>query len=105
VADFVPLAEETGLILGLPSPTLKIDRSFVSGLGTLGPAVDVIRALVTLAQALGMTVSAEGLETEQQVTAFRELACDYGQGHYFSRALDAARARELVRAERAVTPG
>ena len=71
-----------------PVDILKIDRAFVSkmsGGGTEDAAI--VRAIVTLAQTLGMKVTAEGVENEEQVQHLRTLGCDYAQGFLFSHAL------------------
>ena len=72
-----------------PVDELKIDRAFVAGLGRRGGDTTIVRAVVGLAHALGLTVVAEGIETEAQVRRLRELGCGLGQGHYFHRPLSA----------------
>ncbi|HSA51039.1 MAG TPA: EAL domain-containing protein [Yinghuangia sp.] len=73
----------------LPVCELKIAGSFVEGLRTLGDAdpVDarIVASLVDLAHALGLTVTAEGIETAAQAERLRAIGCDAGQGWYFSR--------------------
>jgi len=75
----------------LPLDTIKVDRSFVSGLGADGrdATVDlpIVQAVISLAHGLGIDVVAEGIESARQLTALRELACDRGQGYYFARPL------------------
>jgi len=71
----------------LPLDTIKIDRSFVSGLGTDGPDLPIIGAVISLAHGLGVDVVAEGIETADQLACLRDLACDRGQGFYFARPL------------------
>jgi diguanylate cyclase (GGDEF)-like protein len=66
--------------------TIKIDKAFVSGL-TKNKRDPVVIAIVTMAHALGKTVIAEGVETEEQRRALEALGCDLGQGHLVSRAL------------------
>jgi diguanylate cyclase (GGDEF)-like protein/PAS domain S-box-containing protein len=65
----------------LPVQTLKIDRSFFAG-GDRNCAI--VRAVTDLAHGLGLDVTAEGLETAEQVAWAREIGCDRGQGFYFS---------------------
>ena len=66
-----------------PVGVLKIDRSFVSGLGK-NPEDEVIAStILTLAKALELEVVAEGVENEAQMDRMRELGCDYGQGYWF----------------------
>ncbi|WP_436774995.1 putative bifunctional diguanylate cyclase/phosphodiesterase [Yinghuangia sp. YIM S09857] len=73
----------------LPVCELKIAGSFVEGLRTPGDAdpVDarIVASLVELAHALGLTVTAEGIETAAQAERLRAIGCDAGQGWYFSR--------------------
>ncbi len=71
----------------LPVQTLKIDRAFVSRIGD-GDSLEIIRTIVALAHNLGMVVIAEGIETEQQLTALQDLECEFGQGYYFGKPTD-----------------
>lgn len=64
---------------------LKIDRSFVWGLGNKTNSANLCKAMVDLAKALGMSVIAEGIETAKQAEVLRELGCDMGQGYYYSQ--------------------
>lgn len=69
----------------LPVSTLKIDRSFVSGVTARESDAAIVSALITLGRALNMKVVAEGVEEADQSLKLRELGCDYAQGFYFSR--------------------
>jgi EAL domain-containing protein (putative c-di-GMP-specific phosphodiesterase class I) len=73
-----------------PVDTLKIDRSFVEGLGTDAQALAIVRSIVALAKALNLSVTGEGVETAAQHAQLRELGCDRGQGYLFARPLVAA---------------
>ena len=64
---------------------LKIDRSFVSRLGTSSQADAVVGAIISLAHAHGMSVTAEGVETQEQADRLAALDCDRGQGWLFGR--------------------
>ena len=80
-----------------PVDIVKIDRSFVSGLGE-DPAADaIVAAVVNLAHALGLIVVAEGVETEQQLVLLRALGCDRAQGFFWSRPLPARDVRRWRR--------
>jgi EAL domain-containing protein (putative c-di-GMP-specific phosphodiesterase class I) len=69
-----------------PMHALKIDRSFVSGLGEVGSnSQAVVEAVLSLAQSLGVEVIAEGIETVQQRDALLALGCTQGQGYLFSK--------------------
>ena len=72
-----------------PINRLKIDRSFVAGVPADTSDGAIVRAVVQLAQALNMTVIAEGVETEAQRLFLRDLGCDEYQGFLFAPALDA----------------
>jgi EAL domain-containing protein (putative c-di-GMP-specific phosphodiesterase class I) len=72
-----------------PVEGLKIDRSFVDGLGTDANDTTIVDTLVRLGHSLGLTVVAEGVETPLQLQHLRRLACDNGQGYLFSRPLQA----------------
>ena len=75
----------------LPLDTIKVDRSFVSGLGLDGrdATVDqpIVQAVISLAHGLGISVVAEGIEGPGQLACLQDLACDRGQGFYFARPL------------------
>jgi EAL domain-containing protein (putative c-di-GMP-specific phosphodiesterase class I) len=73
----------------LPVDALKIDRSFVAGLGERDGAAEVIiGSTVAMAHGLGLPVIAEGIEHPDQLERVQALGCDFGQGHLFSPALD-----------------
>ena len=80
----------------LPMDTLKIDRSFISGMNGRDERAEIVSTIVTLARTLGMSVAAEGLETADQVSRVRGLACQYGQGYYFAGPLESAAAGNLI---------
>jgi diguanylate cyclase (GGDEF)-like protein/PAS domain S-box-containing protein len=72
-----------------PVSVLKIDRSFIRGMGPEGERDEIVRAVVGLAHSLHMQVVAEGVETEGQLERLRAMGCDYGQGYLLCHALDA----------------
>jgi diguanylate cyclase (GGDEF)-like protein/PAS domain S-box-containing protein len=72
-----------------PLDTLKIDRSFISGMGDDGEGMEIARTILPMANNLRLDVVAEGVETIQQVALLKKLHCKYGQGYYFSRPLSA----------------
>jgi diguanylate cyclase (GGDEF)-like protein len=80
-----------------PFQTIKIDRTFVSGLQD-GANAEIIRAIVSLAEGLDMDVTAEGVETGEQLVRLKELACGFGQGFYFHHPLTRADAAALLAA-------
>jgi diguanylate cyclase (GGDEF)-like protein len=72
-----------------PFQMLKIDRSFVHGLDDSGNA-EIVRAVVCLAAGLAMNVTAEGIETAEQLAYLKGLSCESGQGYFFDRPLSSA---------------
>jgi diguanylate cyclase (GGDEF)-like protein/PAS domain S-box-containing protein len=83
----------------LPMDALKIDRSFISDMDGSGERTEIVRTIVTLAQTLRLQVAAEGLETAEQVSQLRNLACNLGQGYFFSHPLDRVTAGGLIAAD------
>jgi EAL domain-containing protein (putative c-di-GMP-specific phosphodiesterase class I) len=73
----------------LPIDVLKIDRSFVSGMMRDADSVAIVRAVLSLADALGMSTTAEGIETVELATTLTALGCSLGQGYYFAKPLEA----------------
>lgn len=69
----------------LPISTIKIDRSFVSGLGQSDHDEAIVVAVTQLARTLGLQVVAEGVETEEQFAFLSRVGCDYSQGYLFGR--------------------
>ena len=84
----------------LPIDVLKIDKSFVSGMMVDPDAVAIVRAVLSLADALGMSTTAEGIETVELATTLATLGCASGQGFYFAKPLEAADAREYWKSRR-----
>jgi diguanylate cyclase (GGDEF)-like protein/PAS domain S-box-containing protein len=73
-----------------PIDIIKIDRSFVAGIEGSAKSLALCRAIVTMAHELGMAVVAEGVETEAQMVALRDMGCDWGQGWWFGKGVAAA---------------
>ncbi|USU13362.1 EAL domain-containing protein [Sphingomonadaceae bacterium OTU29THOMA1] len=77
--------------------SIKIDRSFVQGASRgVKEAIAIIRAVVALAQSLGMATTAEGVETEAEHRMVQDLGCTKVQGYYFGRPLPVDEARSLA---------
>jgi EAL domain-containing protein (putative c-di-GMP-specific phosphodiesterase class I) len=76
--------------------TLKIDQSFVDGLGSDPEDSAIVAAIVSLASAMQLDVIAEGVETMTQVCALLELGCSRGQGYHFARPVPAAEIEALL---------
>jgi diguanylate cyclase (GGDEF)-like protein len=80
----------------LPLDTLKLHESFVDGLGSDPEERPIVGAVVDLAHALGLSVVAEGVETDTQLAQLRELGCDGAQGFLFGRPLPEQEAEALL---------
>lgn len=77
--------------------TIKIDRSFVQGAArNLAESVAIVRAVVALADSLGMVTTAEGVETDEECRVISQLGCRKIQGYLFGRPMPAAEARRLM---------
>ncbi|MDZ7801120.1 MAG: EAL domain-containing protein [Trueperaceae bacterium] len=103
--DFGTGHSSLGWLQTLPVDVLKLDRTFVARLGvdnttpTSGAdGAAIMRAILRLGQALGLTVVAEGIEREAQLEVLRRLGCDEGQGYLFSRPLPARELRPSLEA-------
>ncbi len=83
----------------LPVDVLKIDRSFISRIGTSLHSSTLVRSVVDLALALGLTTIAEGIETQVQLDELRSIHAGRGQGYFFSRPLEASVFEERVRVD------
>jgi diguanylate cyclase (GGDEF)-like protein/PAS domain S-box-containing protein len=79
----------------LPFDTLKIDRSFIRDLSASNGSLDIVKAIMQLAQSLRLEVIAEGVESEEQLCSLRQLGCDHIQGFLFSKPVDADAAERL----------
>ncbi len=79
---------------------LKIDRSFVADMLINSESLEIVKTILSLGSNLGMKVIAEGVETAEQASQLKSLGCEYAQGYFFSKPLDAAAvARSLVACE------
>jgi EAL domain-containing protein (putative c-di-GMP-specific phosphodiesterase class I) len=87
IDDFGTGYSTMGSLLDMPFDTIKIDRSFVSGITDSTNARAICAAVITLSQGLGVNVQAEGTETEAQVRILHGLGCRHFQGFYFDRPL------------------
>jgi predicted signal transduction protein with EAL and GGDEF domain len=86
---------ERGLV-PFPVDTLKVDKSFVDGLGKDPESTAIVTAILSLGRSLGMKVIAEGIETQEQMTYLQGLNCDQGQGYHFSRPLSVETAEAIL---------
>jgi EAL domain-containing protein (putative c-di-GMP-specific phosphodiesterase class I) len=98
--DFGTGFSSLGYLRRFPFDMLKIDRSFVDQIGSDAANAAIVTAVTGIAEALGVAVVAEGVETEAQMAEISRLGCHFAQGYLFSRPVPAADAAELLR-----TPG
>ena len=104
VDDFGTGYSSLSYLQQLPIDTLKIDRSFVTGMHPAASAKTstrpIVQAIISMAQALGLSVVAEGVETGEQLAALAELGCEKVQGYYIGKPMPARElAERFLRAE------
>jgi diguanylate cyclase (GGDEF)-like protein len=88
----------------LPADILKVDKSFVDGLGEAVENMALVQLIVDTAHTLGMHVVAEGVESAEQVEQLKEMGCDIAQGYYFSEPLPSEAASASLTKHGAVSP-
>ncbi|HUQ49944.1 MAG TPA: EAL domain-containing protein [Terriglobales bacterium] len=95
--DFGTGYSSLSYLLRFPIDTLKIDRSFVTGMDLEAERFEIVSTIVKLANNLNMSVVAEGVETEPQLQRLRGLHCESAQGYLFSKPVKASEAAELLK--------
>jgi len=94
--DFGTGYSSLGYLRKMRFSTIKVDRSFVQGAALKNPeSLAIIRAVVAMAESLGVTTTAEGVETELELEVVKALGCNKIQGFYFGRPMPATDARQL----------
>lgn len=96
VDDFGTGYSSLSYLSRIPADTIKIDRSFVSKIDNSDEGHNIIKVIINLAKSLGMTIIAEGIETQAQLKKLRAMGCHYGQGYHFSRAVKAKNISRLI---------
>ncbi|MHC5763380.1 sensor domain-containing protein [Nostoc sp.] len=99
IDDFGTGYSSLAYLHNFPIDVLKIDRSFVNRIDSDTEQFAIVRAIVTLADNLGMSVVAEGVETIDQLVQLKLLQCQKAQGYLFSKPLDQEQARILLASE------
>jgi diguanylate cyclase (GGDEF)-like protein len=87
IDDFGTIYSSLSYLKRLPANAIKIDKSFVKGLGGEVEDTAIVRMIIGLAHTLGMEVIAEGVESEEQARLLKEMGCDFAQGYYFAQPL------------------
>ena len=82
--DFGTGYSSLSYLRSFPFDKIKIDRSFMRDLTSRGDSLAIIKAVIGLGQSLGMSTTAEGVETEEQLEAVRDQGCNEVQGFLFS---------------------
>jgi EAL domain-containing protein (putative c-di-GMP-specific phosphodiesterase class I) len=77
--------------------TLKIDQSFIRGIGIKKSSLNVIKSMITLAHDLGLEIVAEGIETPSQLEELKKIGCDLAQGYLLSLPLSVDSAETFLR--------
>lgn len=98
--DFGTGYSSLSYLRSFPFDKIKIDRSFVRDLGANREARAIVRSIVGLGKELGVIVTAEGVETEAELSHLKAEGCDEGQGFLFSRALPNGEIAGLLNAQR-----
>ncbi len=99
IDDFGTGYSSLSYLKSFPIDELKIDRSFIMDLPGTTSDVAIVRAIIDLGQSLGMSVIAEGVETDAQLGCMRELGCDKYQGFLYSKPVPAEQFVALLRAQ------
>lgn len=99
IDDFGTGYSSLATLKNLPLDTLKVDKVFVDGLKEGERDASIVRAVIDLAHTLGMVVTAEGVETKEQLELLREMGCEVAQGYYMSRPVPASEAASLLESD------
>ncbi|UPK35332.1 EAL domain-containing protein [Bradyrhizobium sp. 186] len=100
--DFGTGYSSLSYLRSFPFDKIKIDQAFVRDLGANREAQAIIRSIVSLGKGLGVTITAEGVETEAELSCLRAEGCDEGQGFLFSKARPNAEIISLLAAQRGI---
>ena len=94
--DFGTYYSSLGYLKNFPFDTLKIDQYFINDLGTNLKSQTIVRSIIRLAHGLGISVTAEGVETQEQARWLTAAGCDRLQGHFLGRPLGAEATRDFI---------
>ncbi|HEY9656444.1 MAG TPA: EAL domain-containing protein [Crinalium sp.] len=96
IDDFGTGYSSLSYLHSFPVDTLKIDQSFVQQMGENADSLGLVPLIINIAQKMGMTVVAEGIETQMQLDHLKALNCDFGQGFFFFKPLEADKISALL---------
>lgn len=96
VDDFGTGYSSLSYLRQFPVDILKIDRSFISGRETPKENAEIVRSIIDMAHSLGLKVTAEGVETQEQFERLQSVRCDRAQGYMFARPLPAGEVRGMI---------
>jgi diguanylate cyclase (GGDEF)-like protein/PAS domain S-box-containing protein len=99
IDDFGTGFSSLGRLKRFPIDELKVDQGFVKGLGTDPLDTALVEAIVAMAHALKLSVTAEGIENESQLALLREMGCQRGQGYFLARPMPAAAINQLIESQ------
>jgi EAL domain-containing protein (putative c-di-GMP-specific phosphodiesterase class I) len=99
--DFGTGYSSLSYLRSFPFDKIKIDRSFICDLGSNMDSQAIVRAIVSLGSSLGITVTAEGIESEGDLACLKAEGCSEGQGYLFSAARPQSEVMQLIRSNHA----
>ena len=104
IDDFGTGYSSLAYVKSFPVQRLKVDQTFIEKIATDPSDAALVRAVINLAHGLGMTVVAEGVETEEQIFALRELGCDEVQGFFVREPVSADQLTEMIDSHQSYLP-
>ncbi len=96
IDDFGSGYSSLGYLQHFPISGVKIDKSFIDGMGKGRKGTELIRAIVSMTRELEMEATAEGIETDEQLNELKSLLCSFGQGFLLSKPLDRESAEKML---------
>jgi EAL domain-containing protein (putative c-di-GMP-specific phosphodiesterase class I) len=96
IDDFGTGFSSLAYIRNLPVSLLKIDRSFIQGIAENSKDATIVDTIIHLAKSLDIQVLAEGVESDNQVSLLQQMDCDFAQGFYFSKSLEAEKLQKWL---------
>lgn len=94
--DFGTGYSSLAMLQKLPVQFVKLDREFINDLSSSKDTYSIVKAVIKLCHILSLEVIAEGVETEEQHTILKQLGCNYFQGYYFDKPMEAAAFTQLI---------